>query len=104
MSLDFEGKAALVTGSSRGIGRAIAERLAAGGAKVVINYAASRDRAEEVVTAIRAKGGTAIAIWADMSKPSEVRRLFDEAEAALGKQPAPLPWGPGPLQKSRSAG
>ena len=85
MSLDFEGKAALVTGSSRGIGRAIAERLAGGGAKVVVNYAASRDRAEEVVTAIRAKGGTAVAIRADISKPSEVRRLFDEAEVALGK-------------------
>ncbi len=85
MSLQFEGKTALVSGSSRGIGQAIAERLAAGGAAVIVNYAQNGARADAVVGAIRASGGKASAIQADISKPSEVRRLFDEAEKALGK-------------------
>src|SRR5919108_6165165 len=85
MSLQFEGKTAIVTGSSRGIGRAIAERLAAGGAAVVINYLENGQRAAEVVDEIRAKGGKAVAIRADLSKLSEIRRLFDEAEQAFGK-------------------
>jgi 3-oxoacyl-[acyl-carrier protein] reductase len=85
VSLQFEGKTAIVTGSSRGIGRAIAERLAAGGAAVVINYLENGQRAAEVVEEIRAKGGKAVAIRADLSKLSEIRRLFDEAEQAFGK-------------------
>jgi 3-oxoacyl-[acyl-carrier protein] reductase len=85
MSVQFEGKTAIVTGSSRGIGRAIAERLAAGGAAVVINYLENGQRAAEVVDEIRAKGGKAVAIRADLSKLSEIRRLFDEAEQAFGK-------------------
>lgn len=84
MALEFEGKAALVTGGSRGIGRAIAERLAAGGAAVTVNYLENGARADEAVEAIRANGGKAVAIQADMSKPADVRRLFDEAETALG--------------------
>jgi 3-oxoacyl-[acyl-carrier protein] reductase len=79
-----ERKSALVTGSSRGIGRAIAERLAAEGAAVVINYTRSPRQADETVSGIRARGGKAIAIQADVTKPAEVRRLFDEAEKALG--------------------
>jgi 3-oxoacyl-[acyl-carrier protein] reductase len=79
-----ERKAALVTGSSRGIGRAIAERLAANGAAVVINYTRSPQQAEETVSGIIAGGGNAIAIQADVSKSAEVGRLFDEAEAAIG--------------------
>jgi 3-oxoacyl-[acyl-carrier protein] reductase len=84
MSLPLDGKSALVTGSSRGIGRAIAERLAADGAAVVINYAHSKQLADEAVKAILERGGKAIAIPADVAKPAEVRRLFDEAESKVG--------------------
>ncbi len=84
MSLTLEGKTALVTGGSRGIGRAIGERLAADGATVVINYARSEQLAHEVVKAIAAKGGKAMGIQADVSKPAEVRRLFGEVEKAIG--------------------
>jgi 3-oxoacyl-[acyl-carrier protein] reductase len=84
MSLPLEGKSALITGGSRGIGRAIAERLAADGAAVVINYARNKERAQEVVSAILAKGGKALAVQADVSKPAQVRRLFSEAEKVVG--------------------
>jgi 3-oxoacyl-[acyl-carrier protein] reductase len=84
MSLPLEGKSALVTGSSRGIGRAIAEHLAADGAAVVINYARSKQLADEAVKAILERGGKAIAIPADVAEPAEVRRLFDEAEKNVG--------------------
>jgi 3-oxoacyl-[acyl-carrier protein] reductase len=85
MALSLEGKTALVTGSSRGIGRAIAENLAANGAAVVINYARNKQPAEAVVNNIVGKGGKAIAIGADISKTAEVRRLFSEAEKAMGR-------------------
>ena len=84
MSLSLKEKTALVTGGSRGIGRAVGEKLAAEGATVVINYARNEQLAQEVVKAISAKGGKAIAIRADVSKPAEVRRLFSEAERAVG--------------------
>lgn len=74
----LDGKVAVVTGASRGIGRAIAEDLAANGAKVVVNYNASAQAAEEVVNAIEENGGTAVAIQADVSK-------FDEAQALIKK-------------------
>jgi len=84
MSFALEGKTALVTGASRGIGRAIGEKLAADGATVIINYARNQQPAQELVSAIVAKGGKAVAIQADVSKPAEVRRLFGEAEKAIG--------------------
>ena len=84
MASTLAGKTALVTGGSRGIGRAIAERLAADGAMVVINYARNKSSAEEVVQGIIARGGKAFAIIANVAKPAEVQRLFAEAEKAAG--------------------
>ena len=84
MSQSLHGKTAIVTGSSRGIGRAIAEGLAAHGAAVVINYVGNQKAADEVVAGIASKGGKALAIQADISSVSDVRRLFDETESELG--------------------
>jgi 3-oxoacyl-[acyl-carrier protein] reductase len=72
------GKIAIVTGSSRGIGRAVAERLAKEGASVVVNYIQDADRAKGVVSAIEAAGARALAVQADMSQITDVRRLFGE--------------------------
>lgn len=84
MPTDLTGKAAVVTGSSRGIGRAIALGLAARGASVAVSYLKNEKLADEVVAAIREKGGTAVALGADLSRPAEVTGLFDRAESALG--------------------
>ena len=84
MSLSLKGKTALVTGGSRGIGRAIAEQLAADGAAVAVNYARNERSAQELVNAVVAKAGKAVALQADVAKPQEVRQLFEKAEKALG--------------------
>jgi len=81
----LEGKVAIITGSSRGIGRVIAEQLADLGAKVVINYSSSHQKAEEVVEGIIQKGGKAIALQSDISKVSDVEELFTKTIDKLGK-------------------
>src|SRR5260370_35902442 len=80
----LKNKVAIVTGSSRGIGRAIAERFAADGAAVVVNYARSADEARSGVTGIERKGGKAISIQADASVVVDIRRLFRETIAKFG--------------------
>jgi len=85
MNDTLKGKIALVTGASRGIGRAIAERLAQSGAAVVVNYSSSPDEARKTVEKIKAGGGNAIAIQADIGRVSEITRLFDESIKHFGK-------------------
>jgi 3-oxoacyl-[acyl-carrier protein] reductase len=79
------GKVAVVTGSSRGIGRAIAERLGREGASVVVNYRENAAQAQAAVAAISAAGGGAIAVQADLAVVAEVRRLFGTAVAQFGR-------------------
>lgn len=78
-------KSAIVTGGSRGIGAAISQRLARDGFALVVNYAGDAAQAEAVVAAIRAGGGTAVAVQGDVSQPDDVARVFDAAEQAYGR-------------------
>ncbi|MBO1913686.1 SDR family NAD(P)-dependent oxidoreductase, partial [Microvirga sp. 3-52] len=80
----FEGKAAIVTGASRGIGREIALNLANEGARVVVNYSGSKDKADEVVEIIKNAGGEAFAIQADVSNSESVKNMIDETIATFG--------------------
>lgn len=81
---EWSGQVAVVTGASRGIGRAIALRLAARGAGVCVNYAARADAAESVVREILSSGGRAIAVEADVADPAAVRTLVERSAAELG--------------------
>jgi acetoacetyl-CoA reductase len=81
----LEGKVAIVTGSSRGIGRAIVRELALHGASVVVNYYKSREAAEEVARELQAQGARAVAIGAGVAEPDEVKRLVEETAAEYGK-------------------
>jgi 3-oxoacyl-[acyl-carrier protein] reductase len=81
----LNGKVAVVTGASKGIGAGIAKQFAAEGAAVVVNYASSKQDADRVVDQISKGGGKAVAIQSSVAKKAEVERLFAEAEKAFGK-------------------
>jgi len=81
----LNGKVAVVTGASKGIGAGVAKGLAAEGAAVVVNYASSKEGAAKVVAEITAGGGKAIAVQADVSKAADVRRLFAETQKQYGR-------------------
>jgi len=81
---ELDGRVTLVTGGSRGIGRAIAVELARSGARVAVNYAARSDAAEEVCAEIRAAGGEAVALAGDVSDPAQAAALVEATEAAFG--------------------
>ncbi|HXH22340.1 MAG TPA: 3-oxoacyl-ACP reductase family protein [Dehalococcoidia bacterium] len=85
MAARLDGRVAIVTGASRGIGRAVALELANVGAKVVVNYAQAKDMAEGLVEEIKKGGGEAIAIQADVSKFEECKKLVDQSLAAYGQ-------------------
>lgn len=78
-------KVILITGSSKGIGASIALQAAEAGAKVVINYSGSKNEAEKLVSKIIEQGRAAIAVQADVSKPSDVKNLFDQAISHFGR-------------------
>ncbi len=86
MTKPLEGKFALVTGASRGIGRAIALKLAADGAAVAVHYGRNREAAGEVVSAITAQGGDAFAVGAELTDQGAVTSLFEQLDAGLAKR------------------
>lgn len=81
----LKNKVAVITGSARGLGKAIAERYAALGADIVINYSRDKASADEVESNIKAMGVRVLSVQADVSKVAEIERLFAEAKAAFGK-------------------
>jgi len=81
----LDGKVAIVTGASKGIGAAIAKHLAAEGAAVVVNYASSKQDADRVVDEIAKRGGKAIAVQADVAKKKDIEHLFAETKKAFGQ-------------------
>jgi 3-oxoacyl-[acyl-carrier protein] reductase len=78
-------KVAVVTGSSRGIGRAIAEKLGKEGASVVVNYASKAKEADEVVATVQSQGGQALAVQADVGKTQDIQSLFEQTVSRFGK-------------------
>lgn len=84
--LPLQNKSALVTGASKGIGRASAERLAKDGAFVIVNYAHDKDGAEATVKSITSKGGKAVALPGDLSDVAKIRKMFGEIDSILKSQ------------------
>ena len=85
MSNKLQGKVAVVTGASKGIGAGIAKALASEGASVVVNYASSKANAEAVVADIQAANGKAVAVGGDVSKASDAQAIIDAAIAHFGR-------------------
>src|SRR5262249_34455129 len=81
----LDGKVAVVTGASKGVGGSIALHLAAGGASLGVNYASSKEGADRVVAEIARKGSKAVAVQANLADPADIRRLFARAKEAFGK-------------------
>lgn len=84
MRVDLQGRVAIVTGGARDIGRSVSLKLAECGASVVVNYYTSADRAKAVVAEVESRGGRALAVQADVSRPTDVRRLIDQTRKAFG--------------------
>jgi len=84
MNNKLENKVVVVTGASKGIGAGIAKQMSASGAKVVVNYASSKESADAVVAEIVSAGGNAVAIQGDMSEQSDVKHLFEETLNVFG--------------------
>lgn len=83
-TISLEGQRAIVTGANSGIGEGIARAYAMAGARVIVNYVAGEDRAQQIVAEIRSSGGEALAIHADISQESEVQAMFAQATRAWG--------------------
>src|SRR5262245_17760040 len=85
MAKKLNGKVAIVTGASKGIGASIAQHRAAEGAAVVVNYASSKTGADRIVAEVNGNGGKAVAIQANLAKEADIRRLFAETKKAFGR-------------------
>ncbi|MFL5804749.1 MAG: SDR family NAD(P)-dependent oxidoreductase [Roseiflexaceae bacterium] len=83
--MSLNGKTALITGSSRGIGRGIALKLAQAGARIAINYVANKTAAQDTLAQVRAVGADGFLIQADVSQPDDIRHLFNTVQAEFGQ-------------------
>ena len=84
--MKLKGKVAIVTGGSRDIGKAVSVKLAAEGAKVVVNFLSNPTQAEETIALIKANGGEAVAVKADVTKSADVANLLAEAQKYFGNE------------------